>query len=233
MIEENTLKKLGFIARFNNLSNIAGYISSQGKWFLYISVALAFCFGELLLLLLPEYRSLSWFCLYSAISNTCVSVFPHEPSILFYGGIYDPLLVAILGAFSVCWIEFYNYRILSFVTSIRKVQVFTSKNMYQKAERWFSKMPFFSIFIACLTPIPYAPFRFFAVNSRYSMNKLILAVFMGRLPRYYILALTGDLIAEFISLPSWIYGVFFILLLGFAIWKRIQSKIKKIIGKEE
>lgn len=224
MIEENTLKKTGVIMKLVCLTKINSDINSEssiGKWVSYISIVFIFCFGELALLLLPEYRSLSWFCLYSAISNTCVSVFPHEPSILYYGGIFNPLLVAILGALSVCCIEFYNYHALRLVTSIRKVQIFTSKSVYQKVERWFNKMPFFSIFLACLTPIPYSPFRFLAANSRYSINKLLMAVFLGRLPRYYILALTGAVI----SLPSWVYGVFIILLLGFALWKKIRKRV--------
>jgi len=216
------LKRSSFIPKSSNPIKSALYVkSSLRKWFPYIFLALAFCTGEIILLSLPKYKSLSWFCLYSAISNTCVSVFPHEPSILLYGGIFHPLFVAILGAFSVCWIEFYNYRILSFVTSIRKVRTFTSKCAYQKAETWFNKVPFFSIVFACFTPIPYAPFRLLAVTSNYPMNRLLIAVFIGRLPKYYLLALIG----EVINLPPWVYGVFFILLLGFAIWRKTKSKI--------
>ena len=42
------------------------------------------------------------------------------------------------------------------------------------------------------TPIPFEPFRFAAILARYNLLLYLLAVLVGRFPRYYLIALIGD-----------------------------------------
>jgi membrane protein YqaA with SNARE-associated domain len=168
----------------------------------------------------PAYHSLVWFCLYTAISNFCIPWLPHEPVVLLYGKLNDPLLVAFVGGLATCWIEFFNYKLLTLLTHLQQVQAFTSKHAYQKAEGYFKKCPFLSLVISGFAPIPYAPFRVFAVTSQYPMTKYQLAVFIGRTPRYYILAATGAIM----NLPLWAYGLIFAGFLIAGLWNRLRVK---------
>ena len=192
----------------------------------YLIIIFAFCFGEIaILIFFPNHKILAWFCLYTVISNFFVTIFPHEPIIMAMGKMYAPLLVALLGAIATCFIEVFNYQILRHITGNKHVQKFTSKKLYQSSERLFNKTPFFALFFGSLTPVPFGIFRFFAANSEYSSFLLLIAVFLGRLPRYYILAWAGPLV------PKWIYVAFFIILIGYAILRKCLLSIAKNIDK--
>jgi membrane protein YqaA with SNARE-associated domain len=194
---------------------------SKTKWQMYASFIGVFALAELIVVIFfPAYHSLVWFCFYTAISNFCIPWLPHEPAVLLYGKLYDPWLVAFVGGLATCWIEFFNYKLLTFLTHLRQVQAFTSKHAYQKAEGYFKKFPFLSLVISGFTPIPYAPFRVFAVTSQYPLTKYQLAVFVGRTPRYYILAVTGAVM----NLPLWTYGLIFVVFLIAALWSRLRVK---------
>ncbi|MEK7396723.1 MAG: VTT domain-containing protein [Candidatus Poribacteria bacterium] len=222
MIEEFVLRKSDAIIRLKNVGHAVSELSLS-KWLPYIIATSAFCLVELaILLFFPAYRTWAWFCFYVVISNFCLSIFPHEPVILLYGGLFNPLFVAILATLVTCLVEFFNYRFLVFIAGTKQAKSFTSNSAYQKVEGWFSKAPFLSLLFSSIASIPVSPFRFFAANSGYSLFKFLISVFVGRLPRYYLLALTGAVI----KFPSWIYAIFFLLLLGFAVYRKIQSKIK-------
>jgi membrane protein YqaA with SNARE-associated domain len=188
---------------------------------MYASFIGVFALVELIVVIFfPAYHSLVWFAFYTAISNFCIPWLPHEPAVLLYGKLYAPLLVAFVGGLATCWMEFLNYKLLTFLANLRQVQAFTSKLAYQKAEGYFRKCPFLSLVISGFTPIPYAPFRVFAVTSQYPMTKYQLAVFVGRTPRYYLLALTGAVM----NLPLWTYGLIFVVFLIAALWNRLRVK---------
>jgi hypothetical protein len=67
--------------------------------------------------------------------------------------------------------------------------------------------------------------RIFAVTSNYSLPLYILSVFVGRTPRYYILAFSGKMI----DLPFWSYGIIFAIFIGIFIATHINSK-KELTG---
>ncbi|MDQ1328766.1 MAG: hypothetical protein QG641_2052 [Candidatus Poribacteria bacterium] len=194
------------------------------KWWIYFSFVGSFALAELIVLLFfSQYQTLVWYCFYTAISNFCIPWLPHEPIVLLYGTLFNPLLIALLGGIATCWVEFLNYHVLGLITNIKRVQAITEKQWYQKAEGWFKKVPFLSLVISGFTPIPYAPFRVFAVTSKYPITKYELAVFVGRTPRYYILALTG----KTINLPWWGYGIIFLVMLTIALYSRLHQRLRK------
>ena len=196
---------------------------SKMKWWMYASFIGVFALTELIVVVLfPMYHSLVWFCFYTAISNFCIPWLPHEPAVLLYGDLYNPWLVAFVGGLATCWIEFFNYKLLELITHIQQVKAFTEKQTYQKAEGYFKKFPFFTLVFTGLTPVPFAPFRVFSVTSNYPLIKYLLAVFVGRTPRYYILAATGAAI----HLPLWANGLIFVLFLLVILWNKVRERSK-------
>jgi membrane protein YqaA with SNARE-associated domain len=81
-------------------------------------------------------------------------------------------------------------------------------------------MPFVSLIIAAISPVPFYPFRVIAPASEYSLTKYLLALIVGRTPRFYILAYFG----YSIPLPNEIIIVFFILLLAVSMLYWIKRK---------
>ena len=171
-------------------------------------------------LLFPAYQSLVWFSLYVAVSNFFIPWIAQEPIVLLYGGLFAPWLVAVVGAVATCWMELFNYQMLGRVVRSKRVSPIVDSPTYKKTERWFQMFPFIGLVIAGATPVPFAPFRVFAVTSNYPLSRYLLSVFVARAPRYFVLALIGD----FIQLPSWVYGAIIGVLVLAAFWHRIWRR---------
>ena len=177
----------------------------------------------------PAHESLVWFAFYTAISNFFVPWLPHEPMVLLYGDLYSPWVIALVGGAATCWMEFFNYSLLRTLLEMGQIRELTRNRPYQLRERLFNRRPFPVLLLAGVSPIPYAPFRVFSVSTNYPRGRYLLAVFAGRTPRYYLLALTG----EAISLPPWGYGVVFSFLVALAVGRRIVGSGKKAPDSSE
>ena len=168
---------------------------------------------------LPSSLSLVWFSLFTAIANFFIPWMPHEPAVLLYGDLFDPWLVALVAGIATCWMELFNYRLLKSVLKVSQIRQVTQKGLYRNVERWFGKLPFLVLVLAGASPVPYAPFRVFAVSSGYPLSRYLLAVAVGRTPRYYVLALTGAAV----GLPPWAYGLIFAVMLVIILWGRSKN----------
>ena len=170
----------------------------------------------------PDYLLLVWLSFYAAVSNFFIPWLPLRPMILLYGTLFAPWLVAIVGGVATAWIEYFNYRMLGRVITVRQIKEATESRPYQIAERWFKKFPFLIIVFTGFTPVPFAPFRVIAVSSRYPIDRYIVAILAGRTPRYYLWALLGAVI----DLPLWANGVIFVpflaipALVAFTSWRK-------------
>ena len=60
------------------------------------------------------------------------------------------------------------------------------------AQRAFNWQPWWTIVMFAFTPIPFYPVRIAAPLASYPAERYVMAVFVGRLPRYYILAWGGE-----------------------------------------
>ena len=158
----------------------------------------------------PQYLLLVWFSFYTSVSNFFIPWLPLRPMILLFGTLFAPWLIAILGGVATAWVEYFNYQMLGRVLTVNQIRAATEKRPYQVAERWFKKFPFWIIVFTGFTPVPYAPFRVFAVSSRYPIDRYIVAVLVGRTPRYFLWALLGAAI----DLPLWGIAIVFYALSG-------------------
>ena len=174
-----------------------------------------------------SHQPLVWFTFYTAVSNFAIPWLPHEPIVLLYGTLYPPLVVALVGGFATCWMEFFNYRILAVLADLRWARSVLESRSYRTAEGYFKRLPFLTLVLAGATPVPYAPFRVLAVTSGYSQARYMVAVFAGRTPRYYLLALTG----KALHAPFWAYLAFFAALVLALYWNRLASLRKTQHGE--
>jgi len=154
--------------------------------------------------------------LYSIPSNSAVSVFPHEPVIVFCGSLYSPLVISLVAGAATCVAGFLDYQVFTPLLNLQALDSLKDGVVYRKSVRYFAKMPFLIILIAGFSPIPFVPIKILAFSSRYPLRRYIAALFLARAPRYYILALIG----EFFDIPNWILLAIFALIFGYVIVKK-------------
>ena len=149
--------------------------------------------------------------------------------ILLFGTLFAPWLIAVLAGAATAWVEYFNYRMMGRVLTVKQIKAATEKRPYRVAERWFKKFPFLIIVLTGFTPVPYAPFRVFAISARYPIDRYLAAILVGRTPRYYLWALLGAAI----DLPLWGYGLIFVPFLAVTVLVTLRSHRRRTGAVED
>jgi membrane protein YqaA with SNARE-associated domain len=148
--------------------------------------------------------------LYTISANSFIP-FPHEPAVIYYGKIFPPLTVAVVCGLATCISAWIDIMVLGTFFSHEKIVEFKEKSrVYKIAERFFNQTPFWTMVFAGLTPVPFYPFRVIGIFSGYVRWKYVLSTFIGRTPRYYILAWLGN---RYSIETRYIIFLFFIMLI--------------------
>jgi membrane protein YqaA with SNARE-associated domain len=170
------------------------------------AIIILFGLANLILLLMKaDWNGLLWLFFYSIPANTAISVFPHEPAIVFCGQHFNLLLVAVVAALGNLAAGWVDYHFFTPMLKMKFTEGYRKTRAYIRAERWFDRAPFWAIVIFALTPLPFYIVKFFAFSTGYSMWKYMTGIFIGRLPRFYLLAAAG----YFLKVPSWMMLTFF------------------------
>lgn len=136
-------------------------------------------------------KSLWVLFLYCFPSEFLIAIVPHEPILLYFGKFYPPLTIALVTIAGTLLTETLNYSAFKFVTDMNFFQKIRHRKTVAKIVRLFNKVPFFALLVAGFTPVPFYPFRFLVVMARYPLTKYLLAVFLSRTPRFFLIALIG------------------------------------------
>ena len=156
--------------------------------------------------LVPEFRGLVKLCVYTVVSNVYISLLPHEPVLFYYGKVFGPfaaMLAATTGAFLSGVVD---HGTLTRLLNVRKVRhLYADRRIYKTCVRWYGRRPFWTIVVAALTPIPFYPVKFLALFASYPRGRYLLALVVGRAPRYYVYSWLG---AEFAVPNGVIIGAF-------------------------
>lgn len=128
---------------------------------------------------------------YNIPSQFLISILPQEPIVLYYSKYYSPLTIALVSIAGTIIVESINYSTFKFISELKPIEKFRNNKFLNKIIDLFNYKPFLAIFIAGLTPVPFYPFRFLAVWTHYAVYKYLLAVFLSRTPRFFILAIIG------------------------------------------
>ncbi len=168
----------------------------------------------------PQYNKLIILLLYSIPSQFIVAVIPHEPIIFYYSKYFSPLMVTLVTLLGTLFAEYLNYMLVKFFFTIPKVDDLRKYKTFKYATHYFLRLPFISLVIAAITPVPFYPFRIIAPASEYPLSKYLLALVVGRSPRFYILAYFGYMV----PLPNEIIIVVFIVLLALSLAYLVKRK---------
>jgi len=173
--------------------------------------------GVYMMTVKPENHPLLTVFFYSIPSNAGISVFPHEPVLIWYGKTLNLWLLALSATAGTVVAAILDYKFFSPVLNLSYSAKYKDTSTYQKAHRWFYKMPFTAIVVAGLTPIPFYPFKFLVCASKYPLWRFVAAVIVGRFPRYYLLAKVG----QFFQIPDWLIVSCFLSIFMLVYYKKI------------
>ena len=145
---------------------------------------------------------------YNFPSQFLIAIVPHEPVFLYFSKFYSPLSVTFVAIVGTSLAEVLNYSVFKYVGDLKSFKKAHYSKWVNKLITLFNKTPFTALLVAGFTPVPFYPFRFLVVLARYPLLKYILAIFLSRTPRFYLLALFGYTI----KIPDYLLPVIFIIL---------------------
>lgn len=141
-----------------------------------------------------------YLALYSIPANTAISLFPHEPVLIYYGtfaNLWLAALAATAGTIAAGWLD---HRVFVPVLNYRKVTSYKESRLYRKATGLFMKYPFATLVLTGFTPIPFWPFKLLCFSIHYPLSRYLSALVLARYPRYFLLAWLG----ASVGIPPWI-----------------------------
>lgn len=162
------------------------------KWiFTAIGISLSLALGYLFLKG-SRYGQLIGFFGYMSVACTLVPL-PTPPFVIALGEVFNPSIVALTGAVGNVIAAFVEYHVLLWIFSRTELQQRVETNrIFQRFSHYFHRAAFACLIFTGFTPIPFEPFRFTAILTRYNLRLYLLAVLLGRFPRYYLIAFIGD-----------------------------------------
>ncbi len=103
----------------------------------------------------------------------------------------DPMLVAFVGGAATLVAYFAEYMVFTTLFKFNKIANFKNSWVYEKAAPLFEKHKFLILAVTSFLPIPAEALRIYAITRKYSKPLFMFSGFLGRIPRYYLLAYYG------------------------------------------
>lgn len=170
-----------------------------------------------------ESKNLWIFFFYSFPAEFLIALVPHEPVLLYFSKFYSPLAVTLAAITGTVLAEMINYSVFKYVGNLKPFNRVRHTKWVSKTIELFNKAPFVALLVAGFTPVPFYPFRFLVVLAHYPLPKYVLAIFLSRTPRFYLLALLGHIF----KIPDYLFPVIFIALAIPLTYPLVRSLLKK------
>jgi ribonucleoside-triphosphate reductase len=162
-----------------------------------------------------------------------ISILANEPALFAAAKAAPPIWIATAGTAGCVVAAILDYALIGWFVNHRliKTELDDSKG-FQIAQRFFSRAPFILILLSALLPVPFYPVKILAIARDYSIGRFVAAVVIGRLPRFYLLALGGQKMkAPGGALVS--AGVALALIGSWGVWRTIKRNRQKRSGTTE
>lgn len=160
--------------------------------------------------------------LYMSLAFTFLPL-PTIPTVILMGKTFSPMNVALIGAVATTLANLNDYLIVSTMFLSQKVQKIHQSSFYKFLIKNFERHSFLIISFGSFIPISIDVIRLLAISNQYPILKFSLANFVGRFPRYFLLAFLGY---SFQISNIWILIIFIIFLI-------VSFFIQKTFSKQE
>lgn len=117
-----------------------------------------------------------------------------EPMLIEAGQHFPALGLALTGASVATGAEWANYHLYGKMVRTRTGEHLLTTRAALRLGAWFARQPFLTTWVVIFTPAPDWGARLLAVHARYSPSRYLGAVFLARVPRFWILASLGAVI---------------------------------------
>ena len=174
--------------------------------------------------------------LYSIPSNLAISIYPHEPVVIYFGTFSNLWIIAALATAATCLAGYLDYQVFEPLFNLQSIERYKKKRWYRSAIDHFFRYPFATIVVAGFTPIPFFPFKFLAFSTQYPLSRYLASLAVGRFPRYYLLALTGSFfhIPRSLLIGSLIFLVaLYVIVMGPGVFRRLGLQWRRSTRLDE
>jgi len=192
-----------------------------------IAAIVALVAAGLVAVFAPEWRSLAWYFLYAIPAHLLISFLANEPALFAAAKTAPPLAVATAGTLACVVAIVLDYALIGWFVNRRlvKAEIEDSRG-FRIAQRFFGRAPFVFILLSALLPLPFYPVKILGIARDYPIGRFIAAIVLGRLPRFYLLALGGQKVnAPNSALAS--AGAALALIGGWGIYRTIRRNRRK------
>lgn len=115
----------------------------------------------------------------------------YEPTLMLYGRLYSPLVVAAFGTMGNLATEYLNYHLYGRVLRLGPLRRVPASRPIRRLLALFERSPGLAVWIGAWSPIPDWVVRGLAPLAGYPVSRYLLAMGLGRLPRYWFFAALG------------------------------------------
>ncbi len=144
-------------------------------------------------ILAPAWRSLVGYFLYAIPAHLLISVLANEPALFAAAKSSPAAAVALAGTLACVVAIVLDYALIGWFTNRQFVRTeLDDSRGLRAAQRFFGRAPFILILLSALLPVPFYPVKILAIVRDYSLARFIVALVLGRLPRFYALARVGE-----------------------------------------
>ena len=115
----------------------------------------------------------------------------YEPVLLLFGRVYPPLLIGLLGTLGDLYVEYLDYQLFLGLGAFGPYRTLLKHPLFTRAVALFNRRPFLAVWLFAWSPLPDWMIRMIAPAARYPVRRYLLAMGLGRLPKFWLLAAVG------------------------------------------
>ena len=168
----------------------------------------------------PRYSQLAVYALYAIPAHLLITFLPHEPALWIAARLYPALVVAVVGTAATLVAIALDYWLIGWLVNHHLVRpVVQGSRWFTFAERWFRKAPALLIAGSALAPVPFYPVKIMAIAADYPLRRFVVALTVGRLPRFYVLARLLSQVDEYAQPRNSTLVWIMLALAGFSAWR--------------
>jgi outer membrane lipoprotein carrier protein len=128
--------------------------------------------------------------LYMSAATTFTPL-PTPPVIIHTATRAPVLVVALVGALGTVVAYLLEYSVLGHFLAAERLGRVRKSRAFERLASLFDRLPFLALVVAAFLPLPVDGVRLMAIARRYDRRRFAAAAFLGRLPRYLLLASLG------------------------------------------
>jgi len=168
----------------------SGPVRASYRWAAIAALAAALIVAGVTAIVWPDQRGLVLYGLYAIPAHLLISVLAMEPMLFATAASHSYVAVAVVGTAGCLVAIILDYALIGWIVTRRLIrEELDDSRGFVRAQKFFGRAPFLFIVVSALVPgMPFYPAKILAISRDYSLPRFCLAMALGRLPRFYYLA---------------------------------------------